>query len=222
MEHIPREACGLVIVEKGKEVFVPCKNISELDDTFILDPRDYLLAEQRGEILRVVHSHCYSDARPSEADKVACEASGLPWSIVSVPNNTWQEFQPSGYKAPLVGRTWSHGILDCYSLIRDYYKENLGIEIPDFERQFEWWHKGENLYLDNFEKAGFYEVPISQAGPNDVILMQILSPVVNHGGIYLGNEQMLHHLHRRLSCREVWGGYYRKHTVKVLRHKCAR
>jgi proteasome lid subunit RPN8/RPN11 len=219
MSQLPREACGLVIIEKGKEVFVPCRNISELDDAFALDPVDYDKAEERGEIVRVIHSHCYSSPRPSEADKVSCEASGLPWSIISVPNGDWFDFEPSGYKAPLVGRTWSHGNLDCYSLIRDYYKEVLSIEIPDFERSFEWWLKGDDLYSQNFEKAGFYQVPLESLREHDVVLMQVKSPVINHGGIYLGEEKILHHLHRRLSCREVFGGYYLKHTVKVIRHK---
>lgn len=219
LSHMPREACGLVIIEKGREVFVRCRNISELDDTFALHPQDYADAEERGEIVRVVHSHCYSKPLPSEADKVACEASGLPWSIVSVPSGEWHHFNPTGYKAPLVGRQWMHGVLDCYSIIRDYYREVLNIEIPDFERRFEWWLKGENLYAENFEKAGFYSIPQDQLKPHDVILMQVMSPVINHGAVYIGEGKILHHLHRRLSCRDVYSGYYLKHTVKVLRHR---
>lgn len=219
MSSTSREACGLVIIEKGKEVFVPCRNISELKDTFALDPEDYAKAEDRGEIVRIVHSHCYSNPRPSEHDKVSCEASGIPWSIVSVPNGDWFHFEPSGYKAPLVGRTWAHGTLDCYSLIRDYYKETLNIEIPDFERRFEWWLKGDDLYLENFESAGFYQVPSESIKKHDVVLMQILSPVINHGAVFIDSDRILHHLYARLSGRDVYGGYYKKHTVKVLRHK---
>lgn len=219
MKHLPRESCGLVIVEKGREVFVPCQNLSEVDDNFILDPKDYAAAEERGEIVRVIHSHCYIRARPSEADKVSCEASGLPWSIVSVPNGEWHHFEPSGFKAPLVGREWAHGVLDCYSLIRDYYKEVLSIEIPDFDRNYEWWLKGENIYIENFAKAGFREIPHDQIREHDVILMQVASKVVNHGAVYLGEGKILHHIHRRLSSREVFSGYYLKHTVKVLRHE---
>jgi proteasome lid subunit RPN8/RPN11 len=223
MEFLPlkRESCGLVIVEKGKEVFVPCKNLSELDDQFILDPFDYVRAESQGEIVRIIHSHVYIPPKPSEADKVACEASGLPWSIISIPNGDWFHLEPAGYKAPLVGREWAHGLLDCYSIIKDYYKDVVGIEIPDFHRDFEWWEKGQDLYSENFAKAGFYEVPHSEIRRHDVLLMQIGSKVINHGAIYLGDEKILHHLHRRLSGRDVFGGYFKKHTIKVLRHKDA-
>lgn len=221
MEHLlsKREACGLVIIETGKEVFVPCRNISELDDTFVIDPKDYLLAERRGEIVRIFHSHCHSSPRPSEPDKVSCESSGLPWSIISVPNGDWFDFEPSGFKAPLVGRSWSHGTLDCYSLIRDYYKEILSIDLPDFEREFEWWLRGDNLYLENFEKAGFYQVSAESIREHDVVLMQVMSPVINHGAVFIGDDKILQHLHRRLSSRDTYGGYWKKHTVKVIRHK---
>lgn len=217
--ELPREACGVVIIEKGHEVFVPCRNISELHDQFEIHPEDYAGAEDRGEVVRIVHSHPYARPFPSEADKVSCEQTGIPWSIVSVPDGEWFDFDPTGYKAPLVGREWAHGVLDCYSIIVDYYREELGIQIPDFDREFEWWMKGQNLYLDNFEKAGFKSVPIESIRKHDVILMQVMSPVVNHGAIYLGDDKMLHHLHRRLSCRDVFGGYWRKHTVKVVRHE---
>lgn len=213
-----RESCGLLIIEKGREVFVPCKNISEIDDQFIINPIDFALAEDRGEIVRIIHSHCYSSPMPSEADLVSCEASNLPWSIISIPKGEWFDFNPKGYKAPLVGRDWAHGILDCYSLIQDYYLQTLKIELPDFFRGYEWWMKGDDLYCDNFRKAGFEEVELSKIKTHDVVLMQVMSNVVNHGAIYLGEDQILHHLHRRLSCREVFGGFYRKHTIKVIRH----
>lgn len=219
LECMPGESCGVLIVERGHEVFVPCKNLSPFKDAFLIDPSDFAAAEDRGDIIRIIHSHPYASAEPSEVDLVSCEQTGIPWSIVSVPNGVWKDFEPSGYKAPLVGRQWAHGLLDCYSLVRDYFHETLSIKIPDFEREFEWWHKGENLYLENFAKAGFYEVPIKEIAPHDVILMQIASPVVNHGAVYLGDDKMLHHLHRRLSCRDVFGGYYRRHTIKVVRHE---
>lgn len=216
--QLPREACGVVIIESGREVFVPCRNTSEEDNTFAIDPIDFAKAEDRGEIIRILHSHCYSSALPSEIDKVSCEASGLPWSIVSVPNGDWFHFSPSGFKAPLVGRQWCHGVHDCYSIIRDYYKDEFQIFIPDFDREYEWWLRGGNLYLENFENAGFYEISFEELRPGDVLLMQIRSNVINHGAIYLGDDKILHHLNKRLSSREVFSGMYRKHTVKVLRH----
>jgi proteasome lid subunit RPN8/RPN11 len=216
--QLPREACGVLIIEHGMEVFVPCRNLNESLREFDLDPVDYAKAEDRGEVIEIFHSHPFGSARPSQVDKVAAEKTNLKWSIVSVPNGDWFEFEPSGYKAPLVGRSWAHGILDCYNLIQDYFSETLSIPLPDFERQKEWWHKGGNLYMENFEKAGFREVNLKEIKEHDVILFQIKSPVINHGGVYLGHCLFLHQLATRLSSRDVFGGYYQKNACRLMRH----
>lgn len=214
-----REACGLLIIEKGKEQLVICKNKAEYDHQFILDPQDYADASDRGQVIGVVHSHPFGSSEPSEADKVGCAQSGLKWHIVACTSGEWTTIEPNEYKAPLVGREWCHGLLDCYSLIRDYYKQELNLEIPDFDREFEWWLKGQDLYENNYQSAGFVEINIDEIKKHDVILMQLQSVVINHGGIYLGNELFLHHLHKRLSSRDVFGGYWLKNTVRVLRHR---
>lgn len=218
----PRECCGLVIVEKGKEVYVPCRNsAADRFEQFRIHPEDYADAEDRGEVVCVVHSHPFAPATPSEADLIGCENSGLRWLIVSWPTGTVHEFEPSGYVPPLLGRKFVHGIFDCYSLIRDYYKQELNIELMDFERDAEWWNKGQNLYMDNFEKAGFSVVQggVVAMKPHDVVLMQVHSPVVNHAGIYIGDNILMHHFMNRLSSRDVYGEAIRRLTVKVVRYK---
>lgn len=213
----PRESCGLLVYVMGVYRYFPCRNLSGNTDHFILDPRDYARAEQTGTITAIVHSHPDTSPQPSQADRVACEASGLPWHIIAVPKGTWGYLQPSGYEAPLKGRLWCHWVLDCYTLIRDWYRQERGVILPDFDRATDWWHKGENLYVENFSKAGFYRITDALPEPGDVLLMQILANVPNHGAVYLGENKILHHLHGRLSCEDIWGGYYRKHTTHILR-----
>lgn len=218
-EEDPRECCGLVIIKNGKQFYFPCKNLARGTDNFILDPQDYEKADMAGEIVAVIHSHPNMSAKPSQADLVACEASGLPWFIMGYPSEQWEYIEPSGYIAPLVGRQWSHGVLDCYSIIRDWYLQEKNIELLNFERSDEWWKIGENLYLDNFEKAGFRQITIEELQAGDVILMCIGSEVPNHGAIYLGDEQILHHVQGRLSTRDVYGGFWLKNTYGYLRYE---
>jgi proteasome lid subunit RPN8/RPN11 len=218
-EAYPRECCGLLVVCKGKEVYVPCANLGVGTDQFVIDPKDYARADAMGEIVAVVHSHPALPSTPSQADRVACEASGLPWFIVSYPNGQWAELKPQGYAAPLVGREWSHGVLDCYSLVRDWFAQERGVDLPDFNRFDEWWKRGENLYVDNFESSGFVRIDSKPLQVGDCFLMQVVSPVPNHAAVYLGDELILHHLQGRLSSRDVYGGYWQKITTHTLRHR---
>lgn len=224
VEMYPHEACGLIVSRNGKEHYVPCSNIADdpLSD-FVLSPEDYAVAEDSGDIIALVHSHPDAGNLPSHADRVQCEASGLPWYIVSVnaqgDTSDFHRFEPEGYEAPLVGRHFAHGVLDCYTLIRDYYHRELGITLPDFPRQDDWWNKGEDLYMQHFREAGFE--PITGAiRKHDVVLMQIRSPVVNHGAVFIGEPDLiLQHLHGRLSTRDVYGGWFLEMTRIVIRHK---
>jgi proteasome lid subunit RPN8/RPN11 len=217
--EFPKESCGLVIVKKGKQLYISCNNLGVGTDNFVLDPVDYDKADQQGEIVAVIHSHPNMSANPSQADLVACEASGLPWWIVGIPSQKWAYLEPSGYKAPLVGREWSHGVLDCYAIIKDWYKQERNIELPDFARSDEWWKDGQNLYLDNILKVGFKPIEQKDLQTGDVILMTIGSSVPNHGALYLGDGVILHHIQNRLSTREIFGGYYLKNTTGYYRYE---
>ena len=221
-EEDPRESVGLVNIVRGREKYYRCRNQAEEPELhFCLDPSDYLKCEKQGEIVAVIHSHPTTSQEPSEADKVACERNNLPWFIVNPNTEKWSYYEPSGFTLPYVGRHWAHGIVDCYTLWKDWYKGELGIEMSEYNRQDDWWHKGENLYLDNFEKEGMREIKLEDIQYGDIILMNIESPVPNHAAIYLGENVILHHVTNRLSSRDVykWGGYYHKMTEKVLRHE---
>lgn len=224
----PRESCGVILIRKGREQYYPCRNLSVQADQFELHYEDYAAAEEVGAITAIVHSHPSRSAQPSQADLVGCENSGLPWVIVSWPTGTMYEWTPTGYQAPLIGRVFTHGRLDCYTLIRDYYQRELGIALPEFARRDHWWTDGQNLYRDNFEAAGFVTIAPDQLRRHDVILIQLgteaTNPkhVPNHGAVYVGDGVILHHPMNRLSGRDVFGGLWLKQAMLYLRHReCA-
>lgn len=215
-ERMPNEACGLVVIHKGRERFIGCENQAIGTDHFIISAEDYADAEDIGDVVGIFHSHPNSNPEPSQADLVSCERSGLEWHIVSLPSVRWHSFRPSGYEAPLIGREFSHGVSDCYAIIRDWYKINRGVLLGDYERHDHWWNRGQNLYLDNYQAEGFIETDELHEGA--LLFMQIESPVPNHAAIYLGDNMILHHLQGRLSSRDIYSEYYRKHTVRILRY----
>jgi proteasome lid subunit RPN8/RPN11 len=237
----PRESCGVIINAGKREKYIPCANTAKRapgnkrpagEDNFRLSEQDYTAAADLGEIIAVVHSHPDTPARPTEADKEYCERSKVPWSIVHVSKTDAGEvmageiytFEPTGYVTPILGVPFSHGVHDCYSLGQRWYKQERGIILPDFERDDGWWNDGiQNLYLENYQKAGFAVVPdgIADLRVGDAILMQIRSKEhPNHCAIYIdeGRQLMVHHMYGQLSARAVYGGYWQETTRMILRY----
>jgi len=229
----PKEFCGLIVRDRESQALGLhfCANIapaSRAGEMFMLDPNDFVTAEDLGEVVAVVHSHPDACANPSMADRLSCERSCLPWFIVGWPSGAIVELQPDGWEAPLIGREFVFGVLDCYTLIQDYYLRVLGIALPDFDRQDDFWKKtqrpdgtwapGQELYLEGFSKAGFVAVA-GEPQLHDVILMQVASDVTNHGAVYVGDGLMLHHLYGRPSCRDPYAGAWQRCTRRVVRHQ---
>jgi cell wall-associated NlpC family hydrolase len=236
LTEYPREACGIVARLGEVDSYIPCVNVAaDKDAEFEIDRHVYTAIEDHfDELLALVHSHPDVAATPSDADKVGCEASGLPWVIVSVLKHAGDDvphvagehhLQPEGYIAPLIGRQFHHGVLDCYTLIQDWYAREQGIALPHFERRDKWWDDGvSDLYTEHFEEAGFERLP--QGAPlqrGDVILMQIRSRngKPNHGGVYLGDGTLLHHPYGRLSRVDSYGGMWMQYTRLIVRRRSA-
>jgi proteasome lid subunit RPN8/RPN11 len=216
----PKEMCGLIHVVKGRKRFYACNNIAATpDEHFVLDPADYAAAEDLGEIVAVVHSHPTTRPVPSAADQISCNNTGLPWVIVNPKTEEWGQCEPSDFELPYVGREFVFGVVDCYSLCRDWYQREMGLELDDFPRRDRFWERGENLYLNSYSSQGFRKIPFEELQYGDAILMQLGAELPNHAAIYLGDQQILHHVQGRLSSRDVYGGYYVKSTAMVLRHE---
>jgi cell wall-associated NlpC family hydrolase len=218
-EATGRECCGLIIVQSGRWRYIPCTNQHQGKSNFRISVIEQGMARMKGELVMVVHSHPFAAPDPTEADLTSCEESGVPWLIMNHPNGNYLVVEPSGYSAPLVGRQFCHGVNDCYTLIRDYYKRELGTQLPDFHREDHWWGHGQNLYLDGYASAGFKKIEDGSLNKHDVLLLQLRSPVPNHSAIYLGDGKILHHLFGRLSTIEAFDGYWAFNSVATLRHE---
>ena len=219
-EQDPKESCGLLLNIKGKERYFPCRNLSmTAHQCFILDPEDYVKADNTGDIIAVIHSHPITPPVASQSDKVACEQSGLKWHIVNPKTEKWGYLEPTGYKAPLLGREWAWAVTDCYTLVRDWYKEKLNIELIDWVRPTTLEDFNENPMFEKCaEETGFRELePDEKLVNGDLLFMSILSNNLNHVAIFLAGE-ILHHLTDRLSCIEPYSEWLLKCTGKRLRY----
>ncbi len=234
----PRECCGLIISAGRSHRYVSCENTAtEAAEEFRISPDAYAAAEDLGEVIGIVHSHPDATSRPSPRDLAMCEATGLPWHILSWPDGDLRSITPTGH-TPLLGRPFVHGAWDCWQVCADWYKREWGLEFPAYQREDGWWEKGDgpSLYEEAYEAAGFYQVSQPQRG--DMIVMAVgRTAHPNHAGIYLGdaaqlpeeNAQvfgpgpfMLHHLLGRPSEIIVFGGPWLDRTRLVLRHRDAK
>ena len=231
-EEYPRECFGVIV--EGK--YYACRNIAPFGEGEAqLHPDDY--REFEGRIEAFVHSHPDGSSKASQADLVQMEYFNVPYIICGYPSSDFGVYVPTGYKAPLIGRKFFHGILDCFTLVRDFYERELGIVIPDFERRDRWWEdsSSQSLYMDNFEQAGFIQIPVEDLRYGDSLIAKVGDTEhPNHAMVYLGsqgnlkseqntevqgNSIILHHLYGRKSNREVFGDMWLAKTVVAVRHK---
>lgn len=213
------EVCGLVVAYGKKQRIVRAKNLAESPRfDFDIDPEAWLEVGDDEMVIAVYHSHPFSRCEPSMADLRGCELTQLPWFIVT-PGGEHTYFEPSGYEAPYEGRPYAWGIMDCYALVQDWFSREYQIHLAQFERVRDFWHKGIDLFGDNFAGQGFVDARGQDVQRGDVFLIQFQSHVPNHVVIYIGDGKILHHAHGRLSIEETWGGVWAQCAVKHLRHK---
>lgn len=197
-EVYPREAVGFVAQDR----YFPMQNVAEdKENNFVVHSTEYLRYSSR--IQAIVHSHPEGPNYPNKVDMQSQIDTDVPWGILPIYKQEdsfvtekiiwWGDAVPI---PPLVGRGFIHGVTDCYSLIRDYYRLTFDTTFPEFPRDWQWWADGDNLYEDNFRKVGMVEVEMADAKEGDIFLACLRNKKPNHGGIYLGGpaSEILHHL----------------------------
>ncbi|ECF2367657.1 phage tail protein [Salmonella enterica subsp. enterica serovar Mountpleasant] len=210
----PAESCGYVVRTAQGERYFPCENLSaEPTMYFRIAPEAYLKAQADGEVVALVHSHPDGEPYLSSADRTLQLQTALPWWLVT--GDLVSKFRCVPY---LTGRPFTHGVYDCYSLIRDAY-HLAGIELPDFHRDEKWWASGADLYMDNLEKNDFYPVSADEVRPGDVLIFCCGSAVANHAAVYCGNGEILHQVYNQLSRREDYTEKWQRRMHSIWRHK---
>ena len=188
-EVYPNEAAGIV---EG-EHYVRLENRSTTPG------EDVKLSDE--ELLRVAsadvffHSHPDAPGVPSEHDMIYQKQLGIPFVVMCLPIYDFFAWGDTMTRQPLIGRGFRHGVHDCYSLVRDWYRENDGLELPEWPRGWEWWLDGtHNLYRDNFEALGFEQIPVGEATQKgDGLLFAFNYKTPMHAAIVIDRDLLLHH-----------------------------
>lgn len=187
-EVFPAEAAG--IVEAG--AYVRLSNLSPDNENAVGLSDEDMVRVAEAQVF--FHSHPNGVGSPSEADMTYQLQLGIPFVIAVLPHLDVFAFGDQLPRRPLIGRGFRHGVHDCYATIRDWWKEKRGVDHPEFPREWEWWNKGQNLYLDHFRAWGFREIARDQAfEEGDILLFQFHYKVPMHAGVVVSRDLILHH-----------------------------
>ena len=242
------ECCGFVVFSSRDKVNVvfPCENRSgHKDRHFSISPRDYLKASNLGSIIAVYHSHTSKNIDGfSEFDKIQSEAHELPCILYNTAGDKFLTYEPNDYKFPYIGRAFQIGNQDCFTLLTDYYNNELSINFDSFKRGELWSNDLTNFSKQKMKEVGlsprstFLEnlnvlvekeslIEIKRGRPDmkkiinhDIILFKYYDlDKPSHCGIYIGGNKVLHQPARAYSRVQDYSDSLQRKTYCVLRHE---
>ena len=204
---IPQEACGLLMASGDCYKVFSCKNISnDKENEAILDPRDYMLISDMGNI--VAHWHSQACDTPSFLDNFNAYNHNIYSIIYCWDKDKFCIIEPK--LKDYLDRDFKLGQFDCYELVKNYYQRELNISMRHYDRDKNWYKINPNIIRENFANEGFFEV--KEKKKHDVILFK----KNHHMGVYLDNYLLLHHPLGRKSVIE----YLDENNISmILRHK---
>jgi proteasome lid subunit RPN8/RPN11 len=222
LEQNPQECCGLVLrVDDELDVF-PCENSSvDRDKYFRIPAGEYIKAKRIGEIKAVYHSHCNDLENFSEFDKLNSQNHNIEFILYVIKNDNFLSYLPNCEYNSYVGRELILGQQDCWSLVRDFYKQELNIEIKDDYHRDESWLEDPKDTMDKcHEDEGFEKVDDLKIFDCVFFRMKKTGPS-SHVGIYLGNDLILHQMGgvNGYSKIEEYSPRWEKFSNYITRHK---
>lgn len=212
LDNYPNEACGFIL-EDDELIF--CMNEAAAPEkAFKINPADYV--SYAGKIKYVFHSHCVDPRKgknldprtPSIADMEGQKLTGIPWLIFATEG--WVVSDPLELprvaNASYLERPFIWFINDCYTLVQDYYKFELGIELkPYILHDYTEIRKTDKIFDEFIEEFGFEEIKnLDNLQNGDLFIIDNSGFTENHLAVY-HDGYLLHQ--GLLSCKEPIESY---------------
>ena len=232
-KEAPFECCGLIVRnERNKPIVFPCENVSnDKEDNYKISPEDYLSASDSGDIEAVYHSH----SKESHWDNftpldLINEGHGLEVVLYLLHKNKFLISSKNNYLNQYLERDYVPKVTDCFTLLTDFYKDQLNIHVKqydysvfDFFNEENWKNKKESPFDVYFEKEGFEEVEYEDIKLHDVLFFKNVkefAPTFScHMALYMGDDIMLHQPFNMVSELSPFTKKHMRYINKIIRHK---
>lgn len=218
IREFPKESVGVIVRNK----YIALENIHENPGTdFRVDSKTLLNLSNDDDIQCILHSH-NNFPHASKKDMEAQIYTDVPWGIINLKQGNVMDVFFFGDSLPtqdLIGRQFYGGVYDCYSLVRDWYREKYKVFLPNIPREWDYWnnpngnkHFEENL-ITLFKRGEWKLVKDKKdLQEGDGLLFKLQgSKVWNHCAIYIGNSLIAQHMEKRLSRTEpIYSGMWNR------------
>lgn len=196
--EFPNESCGYVVENK----YIPCiNNADEKEDTFVLEEMDFYKHLASKKVQWIIHSH-NNNEHASKVDMKKQRDLEVPFIIINLKYGEFSDlfFFGSNIKVPLVGRPFHFGAFDCFTIVKDFYKQNYNYKTPDPPRDFNFDRKREMVfeqYLEEY-KDRFDIIKPEEVEEGDILFYRWANQIC-HAAIYINEQKILHHWVNQLS-----------------------
>lgn len=121
-----------------------------------------------------------------------------------------------------LGHPYDPGVTDCFSLLRNYYRDRWGIHVPNFARPTNFWADPNLDLYAMYRRFGFEPVFDRAPQVGDLLLFQIGSQRNSHGAVVVEDGQILHHLPNQLSCLDPLFPKWQRRANIIASHPAVR
>jgi cell wall-associated NlpC family hydrolase len=121
----------------------------------------------------------------------------------------------------LENRPYAPGRSDCFTVVRDFYREVMGLELRAYAAPEDWpLHAGFDLITQGLDYEGFQRVNagLGQCRFGFVLAMDLYQlGNLNHLAVYVGQNRILHQSRNGISTIEDYSPAYRRMTRGMYR-----